>query len=185
VGDALADGRATETKPPVGAAPRQPLSSAPIIRLGLMVSAVIAVGAVALGAGLRGWPGVTAALLGVGIVMIFFSVSKVAVGFVARRAPQLLLPAALGIYGFKILLLGVLLVALDGVEAVNLSTLAWTVLAGVFGWVGAEVWAATHTRVPFFDPATFAARHPDAVGPPDGHATRSPARGASAPGSRG
>ncbi|WP_241834968.1 hypothetical protein [Pseudofrankia asymbiotica] len=183
-GDVLADSRAAGTKPRAGGGPRSPLTSAPIIRLGLMISAVIAVVAVALGASLRGWAGVAAASLGIGIVVVFFSVSKIAVGFVARRAPHLLLPAALGIYGFKIFLLGVLLVALDGVEAVNLPTLAWTVLAGVVGWVGAELWAATHTRVPFFDPATFATRDPGAGGSADRRAAPSPARVAPGPDSR-
>jgi len=171
MGETPADGRAASSVPGTGGRPRPELSSAPIIRAGSLVSAVIAAGAVALGAGLRGWAGTAAALLGVVIVVIFFSTSKMAVGFVGRRRPQLLLPAALGIYGFKILLLGVLLVLLDGVEAVNLPTLAWTVLAGVIGWVGAEVWVATHTRVPFFDPAAFAAREA-AAGPADGRSPR-------------
>ncbi|MBL7499720.1 hypothetical protein I6A84_16280 [Frankia sp. CNm7] len=152
------------------------MATAPVIRLGAAVSAAVAVPAVALGAAVKGWPGAYAALLGIGVVVAFFSISKIAVGFVGRRAPHLLLPAALGTYLVKIALLGVLLVSLSGVEAIHLLTLAWTVFAGVFGWIGAEMWVATHTRVPFFDPAAFASRHP---APADPGAS---ARGAAGPG---
>jgi len=91
-------------------------------------------------------------------VVGFFALGKLAVAWVARTAPQLLLPAALGTYVAQTGLLGILLLALDGVTAIHLPTLAWTVFAGVFGWIGAELWVATHTRVAFYDPAAFAVR---------------------------
>ncbi|MBL7493145.1 hypothetical protein, partial [Frankia sp. AgW1.1] len=109
-------------------------------------------------AALFGGAGAAGALVGSAVVAGFFSMGKLAVALVARRAPHLLLPAALGTYTGQIGLLGILLVSLDGVEAIHLLTLAWTVFVGVFGWMGAELWVATHTRVPFFDPAAFAAR---------------------------
>jgi ATP synthase protein I len=76
----------------------------------------------------------------------------VAVGAVARRAPHLLLPAALGTYAAKVALLGVLLVVIQDTEALDLPAFAWSIFAGVFGWMGAELWVATHTRMPFYDP---------------------------------
>jgi ATP synthase protein I len=129
-----------------------------VLRLGLMISAVIAVAAIALGAALNGGAGAAGALVGIAVVAGFFSLGKLAVALAARRAPHLLLPAALATYTGQVGLLGVLLIALDGVEAIHLLTMAWTVFVGVFGWIGAELWVATHTRVPFFDPAAFAAR---------------------------
>ncbi|ADP79005.1 hypothetical protein [Pseudofrankia inefficax] len=136
----------------------QALIGMPVLRLGLVISAVIAVPAIALGAALFGGAGAAGALVGIAVVAGFFSMGKLAVALVARRAPHLLLPAALGTYTGQIGLLGILLISLDGVEAIHLLTLAWTVFVGVFGWMGAELWVATHTRVPFFDPAAFAAR---------------------------
>lgn len=148
---------------PASAGSAVPAGSAALVgmaalRLGLVVCAVIAVPAVALGAALRGGAGAAAALLGIAVVVAFFGMGKLAVARVARTAPHLLLPAALGTYTAQIGLLGMLLIALDGVEAIHLPTLAWTVFVGVFGWIGAELWVATHTRVPFFDPESFAAR---------------------------
>lgn len=134
------------------------MSGAPVIRLGLLITALLGVPAVVLGGVLHGGAGVAAAFLGLAVVVAFFSASKIVVGAVARRMPMLLLPAALATYTVKIVLLGVLLVALDGVEAIHLPTLAWTVFVTVFGWIGAELWVATHTRTPFYDPAAFAER---------------------------
>ncbi len=114
-----------------------------------------AAGLVAGGAGLAG------AGFGVGLVAVFFSVSKLVLAVVARHAPALLLPAALGTYLVKIVILGIVLVSLDGSDAVNLTWLAWAVLTGVAAWVAAELWVATHTHVPFYDPVAFRAAHPD------------------------
>lgn len=129
------------------------VSVARVIRLGMLLTAALAVPAVALAAVLGGGAGALGAAVGLVIVAAFFSISKVAVGAVARRAPHLLLPAALGTYIVKIVLLGALLIALDGTETLDLPSFAWSIFVGVFVWMGAELWVATHTRVPFYDPA--------------------------------
>jgi ATP synthase protein I len=126
--------------------------AARVIRLGMLLTAALAVPAVGISAGLRGGSGALAAALGLAIVVAFFSISKLAVGAVARRAPHHLLPAALGTYALKIALLGALLLAIQDSSALDLPAFAWSIFAGVFVWMGAELWVATHTRVPFFDP---------------------------------
>ncbi|ABD13067.1 hypothetical protein ThrDRAFT_01872 [Frankia casuarinae] len=126
--------------------------AARVIRLGAALTGVLAVPAVGLAAVLRGGTGALSAAVGLMIVMAFFGISKVAVGAVARRAPHLLLPAALGTYAAKVALLGVLLVVIQDTEALDLPAFAWSIFAGVFGWMGAELWVATHTRMPFYDP---------------------------------
>jgi ATP synthase protein I len=129
-----------------------------VIRLGLALTGVLAVPAFAVAASTGGGAGVAAVALGLAVVVAFFGVSKIVVGAVARRSPTMLLPAAMGTYLAKIALLGVLLLALRDVEAIDLVTFAWTIFAGVFVWMAAELWVATHTRVPFFDPEAFRAR---------------------------
>ncbi len=123
-----------------------------VIRLGLALTAALALPAVGLAAILRGGSGAVSAVLGLVIVVVFFSVSKIAVGAVARRAPQHLLAAALGTYIFKIVVLGGVLLSLQNNSTLDLPALAWTIFTGVFVWMGAELWVATHTRVPFYDP---------------------------------
>jgi ATP synthase protein I len=134
------------------------VSGGRVIRLGLALTGVLAVPAFAVAAGTGGGAGVVAAALGLVVVVAFFSVSKIVVGAVARRSPAMLLPAAMGTYLAKIALLGVLLLVLRDVEAIDLVTFAWTIFVGVFVWLAAEIWVATHTRVPFFDPEAFRAR---------------------------
>ncbi|MCM3921107.1 hypothetical protein ND748_05370 [Frankia sp. AiPs1] len=138
--------------------------AARVIRLGLLLTLALALPAVAISAGLRGGTGALSAALGLAIVVAFFTISKLAVGAVARRAPHLLLPAALGTYALKIAVLGAVLLGLQDSSTLDLQAFAWSIFAGVFAWMGAELWVATHTRVPFFDPdrpgAWDAARRP-------------------------
>jgi ATP synthase protein I len=130
----------------------------PVVRAGVIVTGVLALPALGVAAAVSGGEGVVGAALGLCVVAAFFVISKVVVGAVAGRAPHLLLPAAMSTYVGKIILLGVLLVSVDDVDAVNSLAMAWSVVVGVFGWIGVELWFATHTRVPFYDPATFRER---------------------------
>ncbi|MGF7237266.1 MAG: hypothetical protein ACQSGP_20225 [Frankia sp.] len=107
-----------------------------------------------------GGVGLAGAGFGVGLVALFFAASKLVLALVARHAPALLLPAALGTYLVKIVILGIVLVGLDGSDAIDLTWLAWAVLTGVVAWVAAELWVATHTHVPFYDPVEYRAAHP-------------------------
>ncbi|WP_131748349.1 hypothetical protein [Frankia sp. Cppng1_Ct_nod] len=128
------------------------------IRTGLLVMAVIAVPALVVAGFLRGAAGLAGVTLGLCLVALFFTVSKVAVSVVASRWKELVLPTALGTYGLKIFILGALLVNLDGSTTIDLLAFAWAIFGGVLGWLGAELWVATHTRVPFYDPKVFRAR---------------------------
>ncbi len=143
------------------------------IRAGLVVTAILAVPSAGIAAAARGGSGVAGAALGLAVVAVFFTASKVVVALAARYAREFLLPAALGTYVVKIFLLGVLLVTVADVDEIDVLALAWAVFVGVFGWVGAELWVATQTRVPFFDPEEFEKRR-----------TRSPERASVLPSDR-
>ncbi|CAO5173450.1 ATP synthase protein I [Frankia sp. AiPs1] len=126
--------------------------AARVIRLGVLITALLALPAVGISAAVRGGTAVVSVLVGLAIVVAFFSISKLAVGAVARRAPQHLLPAALGTYALKIAILGGVLLSIQDTDTLDLPSFAWSIFAGVFAWIGAELWVATHTRVPFYDP---------------------------------
>lgn len=139
----------------------------PLIRAGLAATVALAVPAVGVATAVSGGAGAFGAVIGLAVVAAFFVASKVVVGTVANRAPHLLLPAAMGTYVVKILLLGVLLVSVDGVDAIHTLSMAWSVFVGVFAWMGVELWFATHTRLPFYDPATFRERERRAAEKPE------------------
>ncbi len=134
------------------------VSAGRTIKLGLGVLVIIAVPGLVAAGFARGVAGIVAVALGLCLVGFFFTVSKVAVSVVARRARAMVLPAALGTYLMKIVILGALLVNLEGSSAIDLTAFAWAIFGGVFGWLGAELWVATHIRVPFYDPTLFRAR---------------------------
>jgi ATP synthase protein I len=91
----------------------------------------------------RGGTAAAWVLVGLGVVAVFFCAGALAVAAAGRLAEELTLPAALGSYLVKVVLLGVLLVAvrdkpwLDPVAlglSVLVGTLTWTVLHGVRVW---------------------------------------------------
>jgi ATP synthase protein I len=142
---------------------------------GLAATAVAGAPVLVAGWLVAGGAGLAGAGFGVGLVAAFFSVSKLVLALVARHAPSLLLPAALGTYLVKIVALGIVLVGIDGSGAIDLTWLAWAVLTGVVAWVAAELWVATHTHVPFYDPAAYRAAHPGTADRPP-PAAREPRR---------
>ena len=142
-------------------------AAVPALRAGLAAMAALLVPVLLLTGLIRGTEGLAGGALGVGLVTAFFVAGKLALVAVARRGvTTLLLPAALGVYGAKVVALGLVLVSLNGSDTFDLPSFAWSIVAGTIGWVGAEVWAATRLRVPFYDPQAFAARSADAAQPP-------------------
>ncbi|OAA24998.1 ATP synthase protein I [Frankia sp. EI5c] len=159
-------------------------TAVPALRAGLAAMAGLLVAALALSWALRGAAGAAGAALAVGLVAAFFALGKLALVAVARRgATTMLLPAALGIYAAKVGVLGVVLLGLRDVTAIDLRSFAWSIMAGTLCWVAAEVWVAARLRVPFYDPATF---DPSRVAPvlPAGRAPSTGSGPAGAGGSR-
>ncbi|WP_018639307.1 hypothetical protein [Parafrankia elaeagni] len=128
----------------------------PALRAGLCMMAALLAVVLAVAGAVRGAAGAAGAALAVGLVAAFFALGKLALVAVARRgATTMLLPAALGVYAAKVCVLGVVLLALRDVTAIDLQSFAWSIMAATLCWVGAEVWVAARLRVPFYDPATF------------------------------
>jgi hypothetical protein len=121
-----------------------------------------------------GWPEATGVLLGAAVVTAFFCVSGVVVAWAGKISDSLTLPAALGAFFVKALVLFVLLSALPAEGWPDRRTLAWTVVAGALLWSGVQlrwVWTRPLYYVPPPPP-------PGAVpAPPVGGATVSPESG--------
>ncbi len=76
-----------------------------IVRRSAAVAAVAAAVMIALGAGLAGSKGLIGAVIGAGIVAIFFGISVLVVGRAARVSPQAMMATALTTYLVKIVIL--------------------------------------------------------------------------------
>jgi hypothetical protein len=146
----------------------QPRSTAPwdlsFLRVGTMVAAVLtAVGAPATGL-LLSWPDALGVLMGAAIVTAFFCISGVAVAWAGRIDDTFTLPAALGAFFVKAVVLFGLLNALPEHGWLTRLTLAWTVVIGALVWSGVQlrwVW----TRQLYYHP-------PPAPPPAESPATR-------------
>jgi ATP synthase protein I len=140
------------TAPPTG--PARPVAPWDLshLRWGLAATALLAVGGVPLAWALRGGKGAAWVAVGLAIVAVFFSAGALAVAAAGRIGDELTLPAALGSYLVKIVLFGVLLVAVRGKPWLDPPALGLSVLVGTLTWTtvhGVRVW---RSRIFYVDP---------------------------------
>jgi hypothetical protein len=129
------------------------------LRVGsLTAGAVTAVAAPVTGL-LAGWPEALGVVVGAAIVTAFFCVSGVVVAWAGRINDVFTLPAALGTFGIKALVLFAVLTSLPEHGWLDRLTMAWSVVAGALLWSGVQlrwVWTRQLYYVP--PPAPPAAR---------------------------
>jgi len=128
------------------------------LRVGALITgAVAAVAAVVTGL-LAGWPDAVGVVLGATVVTAFFTVSGVVVAWAGRIDDSFTLPAALGMFFVKALVLFAVLGALPEDGWIDRLTLAWTVIAGVLLWSAVQLrWVWTRQLYYVTPPAPPAA----------------------------
>jgi ATP synthase protein I len=146
------------------------------LRIGAL-SAMIAAAVAAPVAGLLGgWGSALAVLAGAAVVTFFFSISGVTIAWAGRIDDSLTLPAALGTFLVKLLVLAALLAAVPANGALDRPTLAWTVVAGALLWSGVHmrwVWTRQLYYVPPpAPPRPTAPAEPAAAADPESPAPR-------------
>jgi hypothetical protein len=121
------------------------------LKVGTLVAAgVTAVAAPVVGL-LAGWADAVGVLVGAAIVTVFFCVSGLVVAWAGRIADSFTLPAALGMFFVKAVVLFGVLNALPEDGWLNRLTLAWTVIVGALLWSGVQlrwVWTRQIYYVP-------------------------------------
>ena len=129
--------------------------------LRLLATPTVAVGAAAVTAAavLRGGSAALGAVLGVAIVVGFFSVSHIVLGRVLARSPELAMSAALALYLFKIIVLFVLLALFRHASGFDGKVFGLTVLVCTVAWTMAEVLVHARRRVPYVTPAAAPPAH--------------------------
>jgi ATP synthase protein I len=112
-----------------------------IIRRSAAVAAVAGVIMIALGAAFGGSKGLLGAVIGAGVVALFFGISVAVVSYAARISPQAMMAAAMGTFLFKMLALIIIFGQFQGTTAFNPTSFGLTVLvcvlaysAGLVGW---------------------------------------------------
>jgi ATP synthase protein I len=123
-----------------------------IVRRSAAITAVAAVAMIGICAALGGAKGVYGALIGAGVVTVFFGISVVAVGKAARISPQAMMATAVGTYIVKIIAFMVVLVILGKSTAFNGKMLGFTALVCILVWCGAQVVNTVKLKVLYVDP---------------------------------
>jgi len=104
------------------------------LRVGALVTGGVAAVAALLTGLVSGWSDAVGVLVGAVIVSLFFCLSGVVVAWAGRIDDTFTLPAALGAFLVKALILFVVLNALPQDGWLDRLTLAWTVIAGALLW---------------------------------------------------
>jgi hypothetical protein len=144
------------------------------LRVGaVVIGAVAAVAALVTGL-LAGWGDALGVLVGAAIVTGFFVVSGVVVAWAGRIDDSFTLPAALGTFFVKAVVLFAVLNALPEEGWLDRLTLAWTVVIGALLWSGIQLrWVWTRQLYYVTPPAPPRA----SAGPPPSEGEKSGKRG--------
>jgi hypothetical protein len=136
-------------------APPRPRTDAPwdlsFLRVGALAAGAATLVAAPLTGLTAGWPDAVGVVLGAAIVTAFFCVSGLVVAWAGRINDTFTLPAALGAFFVKAIVLFGLLSALPPDGWLDRRTLAFTVVAGALLWSGVQlrwVWTRKLYYVP-------------------------------------
>jgi hypothetical protein len=134
---------------------RPPRSDAPwdlsFLRVGALAAGAAAAVAAPVAGALAGWPAAAGVLVGALIVTAFFCLSGLVVAWAGRIDDTFTLPAALGMFFVKAVVLFVVLSALPEEGWLDRRTLAWAVVAGALLWSAVQlrwVWTRQLYYVP-------------------------------------
>jgi ATP synthase protein I len=98
---------------------------------------------------LAGSKGVLGAAFGLALAIGFFSATLLAVGAAGRVQPELMLPAAVLTFAFKMTVIGLLLFLLRDTEAFDREAFALALVAGTVIYLAAEIRFAMRARIPY------------------------------------
>lgn len=96
-----------------------------------------------------GSKGVLGAAFGLALAVAFFSATLFAVGAAGRVQPDLMLPAAVVTFLFKMTVIGLLLFLLRDTTAFDREAFALALVAGTVVYLAAEIRFAVKARVPY------------------------------------
>ena len=149
------------------------------LRVGTAVTAACTAVAAPVAGLLVGWDAAVAVLLGAAVVTSFFALSGLLIAWAGKHGDAFTLPAALGSFLVKIMVLVAVLQSLPADGWVDRRTLAWTVVAGALVWSVAQqrwVWTRRLYYVPPPAPPIVPPPASPSTGgtpfPPGGPATR-------------
>jgi ATP synthase protein I len=122
------------------------------LRQSAVPTAVAGLVAVGIGAAVSGFKGALGALLALAVVTAFFSISQVVVGRVAKSNPTMMMPAALGTYFIKIIVLAVLVSGFRDTTLFNGRVFGLSAIALVLVWSALQVRTMATSKILYVEP---------------------------------
>jgi ATP synthase protein I len=123
-----------------------------VIRRSAVVTAVAAAVMVAISAATEGAKGTYGALIGIGVVALFFGISVIVVGRAARISPSAMMIAAMASYLVKFIALAALMIWLSKSTAFDGRLLGLTAIVCILTWSAAQVIISMKLKVPYVEP---------------------------------
>ena len=96
-----------------------------------------------------GSKGLFGAAFGLALAVAFFSATLLAVGAAGRVQPELMLPAAVITFAFKMTVIGLLLFLLRDTTAFDREAFALSLVAGTVVYLAAEIRFAMKAKIPY------------------------------------
>ena len=134
-------------------------SYAVILRRSALATAPAAVAMIVLGGIVGGGKGLVGALLGVGLVAVFFGIDALALSWAAHRSPQVMMVTAIVTYLVKILALLFLVAKYSGTTAFNGKIFGFTVIVCVIVWTTSQAVVAARLKAPYVEPEPVKVPH--------------------------
>lgn len=133
----------------------RPGAVGPVVRAALVTTLLLGLVAALVGLAVAGTPALLGALVGTAMVCLFFAAGALVLDVVATIAPAASLLVALLTYTLKVVLIGLVFVALtrSGLmeHEIDARWLGGTVIAGTLAWLVGQVVASTRTRIPVYE----------------------------------
>ena len=123
-----------------------------ILRRSALLTAPVALLMIVLGAILGGTKGLLGAVIGVGLVIVFFGISVLVVGRASKVSPQAMMAAAVGTFLVKILVLIILLGTFQNSTAFNSKWFGLTVIVCVIAYSAAQMVSAMRLKMLYVEP---------------------------------
>jgi ATP synthase protein I len=123
-----------------------------VVRWSVALTSVVAAVAVVLCATLGGPKGAYGALIGTGVVAVFFAISIVVVGRAARVSPMAMMIAALATFVGKMVAFLIVLAVLRHSTAFNGKMLGFTALACILAWMASQVIVVSRLKLLYVEP---------------------------------
>ena len=123
-----------------------------VVRWSVAMTAVVAAVAVLICAAVGGAKGAYGALIGVGVVTVFFGLSILVVGRAARVSPAAMMVAALATFLVKMIAFAIVLVAIGHSTAFNGRMLGLTALACILAWSAAQIVTSMKLKLLYVEP---------------------------------